>query len=103
MKVHVQNSRIEWFCGEVEQNGNLCQWRQRLVVLIQGKKMELAGPTTSSRLHMMPGQPLILRTGDYMAKIREEVSDNAYQYAMSYEFLFPDGTTRAYIVMGESE
>jgi hypothetical protein len=51
----------------------------------------------------------LLRIGDYKAKLLpEEQRDGdiplgSYEYRRRYEFLFPDGRTRKYTVVGESE
>jgi hypothetical protein len=37
------------------------------------------------------------------AKIAKQISKEAYEYSLTYEFLFPDGQTRQYSLIGESE
>jgi hypothetical protein len=92
--VHVQFSRLTLNCGDVTNGSSICRWMQHLTVLIDGKKYELDGAIKSVDL---------LRVGDYKAKVLKEETKRAYEYSRTYEFLFPDGSTRDYYVAGESE
>jgi hypothetical protein len=103
VNVHVQSSHIKQDCGSVSGGSNFCEWSQHLTVLIDGKKFELVGPTTSKKIHSLPGSTIVLHIGDYKAKALTQVNEHAYEYSMSYEFLFSDGETRKYFVVGESE
>jgi hypothetical protein len=71
----------------------VCSWEQNLTAIIDGKKYELQSGTRVK----------LLRLGDYKAKITKDDSQNAYEYMRTYEFLFPDGQTRQYVVVGEME
>jgi hypothetical protein len=71
--------------------------------LIDGKKIELVGPTTSKKVYSLPGPTSVLRIGDYPAKVVKDNNEHAYEYSSSYELLFPDGETRKYQVVGESQ
>jgi hypothetical protein len=62
--------------------------------VIDGKRYELESARSAASL---------LRLGDYKAKIAKDESTHAYEYNRTYEFLFPDGQTRQYIVVGESQ
>jgi hypothetical protein len=93
ISVHVQSSRIVDFCSDVTQGSNVCSWEQNLTAIIDGKKYELQSGTRVK----------LLRLGDYKAKITKDDSQNAYEYMRTYEFLFPDGQTRQYVVVGEME
>ena len=87
--VHVQSSQLTLNC---ETGG--CSWAQRLAVLIDGKKYELLSAGVETKL---------LRVGDYKARTVKDVTATAYEYGRIYEFLFADGKTRQYTVVGESE
>ncbi len=87
--VHVQSSRITLDCS-----GGLCNWTQELTVLIGGKKYELYAGSV---------QMDVLRVGNYNARIIKDETTRDYEYARTYEFLFADGKTRQYRVIGESE
>lgn len=102
LNVHVQSSRLVLDCGVIN-GGSVCGWDQYLTVLINGRKYELEGPTTSKKIHLLPNPAVVLHTGDYKAKVLKASNDKTYEYSMSYEFLFPDGDTRTYIVVAESE
>ena len=103
--VHVQSSKLIFTCLAVSSN---CGSVQHLTVLIDGKKYDLDSDFVQHvlRLH-------VLRVGDYKARIyvapskwpgfQNNDTPNAYEYRLSYEFLFPDGQTRQYFVVGESE
>lgn len=91
--VHVQSSHLVEFCGDSTNGNSVCSWQQKLTVLIDGKKYELqSGPKVA-----------LLRVGDYKAKIAKDETQRSYEYLRTYEFLFPDGQTREYSVIGETE
>ena len=92
--VHVQSSRLIQQCTDVTNGNSFCVWAQQLTTLIDGKKYELGGRVKVANL---------LRVGDYKAKSARQVPKEAYEYSSTYEFLFPDGQTRQYSVIGESE
>ena len=64
----------------------------RLTVTVDGKKFELGsvGPT-------------LLVPGDYKAKLTRDDHKNTYESYQVYEFLFPDGKTRKYYLVGITE
>ncbi len=70
--------------------------------MVNGRKYELLGPTTNKKIFAVGGT-LVLRTGDYQAKTVKSNDEHPYEYALVYEFLFPDGETRQYYVVSESE
>jgi hypothetical protein len=82
--VHVQSSQV------IETMGNLAQ---RLDVLIDGKKYELQALPAAQ----------VLPVGGYKARIAKDKISPNHEYSREYEFLFADGTTRRYNVVGESE
>ena len=81
INVHVSSSRI---------NG---RGFVTLKVLIDGKKYELEGPDA----------PVAL--GDYKARTLQLKANGAGSYDVRgrYEFLFPDGKTRIYVLVGVME
>jgi hypothetical protein len=91
--VHVQSSQLVEFSGDVTQGSSVSGWQQKLSVIIDGKKYELQSGFKIE----------LLRVGDYKAKITEDETLHSYEYLRTYEFLFPDGQTRQYFVVGESE
>jgi hypothetical protein len=94
--VHVQSSQMTSLCNDTLGHP-YCWMRDRLAVLIDGKKYTLDSKDLPDAL---------LRTGDYKARIVADdtsISLAAYDTSCVYEFLFPDGKTRKYILVGESE
>jgi len=97
--VHVKSSHMNYECDTLIFGHPDCGNRQHLNVIIDGKKYELDGGQRDYLLHV----------GDYKAKILADDSpDNIapegdYEYRLKYEFLFPNGKTRKYLVVGESE
>ncbi len=83
--VHVVSSHI--VTGHESQS-------QDLTVVIDGKRLELEGGAPHLDL---------LRLGDYKAKLLKKDESRAYEYQWVFEFLFPDGKTRDYLVIGEGE
>jgi len=91
---HVTGSR--WVFGPTSSSFALYQ---RLDATIDGKKYELQAYNFSGNIRVIP----ILALGDYKAKLIQDVHKNAYEYSQSYEFLFADGKTRKFLVIGQSE
>ncbi len=87
--VHVQSSSLY----ELVING-FPRLFLRLAVLIDGKKYELEDTSVRSAL---------LRIGDYKAKISHDETTRSFEYQRTYEFLMPNGETRQYIVVAETE
>ena len=84
--VHVQSSRSDCTRGGCT---------QRLTAVIEGKKYRLEAYSQFAFK--------LLRTGDYKAKIVKDSKPVPYEYSRDYEFLFSDGRTRKYSVVGETE
>ncbi len=100
--VHVQASRLVNICtqnyGFLNSGGpgiaTRCGFKQQLNVVINGKKFELISKDDTA---------LVFRSGEYKAKEFLGAAPPAVEYSAAYEFLFPDGTVRRYLVAGESE
>ena len=93
VSIHVHSSQLVYECIS-DVKGATCAFTPRLNVLIGGKKYELEAEKSRNDL---------IRVGDYKAKVVKDDSTSPYEYWRTYEFLFPDGTTRKYDVVGESE
>ncbi len=87
--IHVQSSRLERL---IVNNNSVMM--ERLTVVIDGKKYELSDTSFRNDL---------FRVGDYKATIIKDETDRSYEYQRTYQFLMPDGSTRQYIVVGETE
>jgi hypothetical protein len=83
--VHVSATHIAFFSGHLVQD---------LDVIIGGKKYELISELTVGQL---------LALGDYKARLVKDEHRTIYDSYQLYEFLFPDGKTRKYDVVGEIE
>jgi hypothetical protein len=89
--VHVQSSFLTKECaGDCPMLPGI----QHLIVVIDGKKYELDGA---------PEHPGVLRVGDYKAKLLKQDETRSYEFRWTYEFLFPDGKTRDFLVVSEAE
>lgn len=99
--VHVQSSQLATVCHDAFADTD-CGFSQHLAVVIDGKKYILNSKDFRNAM---------LNLGDYKAKklvARERfpipTADYETSYAtLTYEFLLPDGKTRKYSVVGESE
>jgi hypothetical protein len=102
LTVHVTHSKLVSLGGN-----NWVEFSPRLSAVINGKKVEL---------FEMKIRSAVLHTGDYKARIvRTGESDTksrmgqqadptpAYEDAITYEFLLPDGSKRKFILVGEEE
>ena len=84
IKVHVTSTRI--FSAH--------DYRQlELDVVIDGTKYRLQDNDNG----------YLLAPGDYKAALIEDKHNTAYESLRRYEFLFPDGKTRKFWVVGQSE
>jgi hypothetical protein len=68
---------------------------QSLHVVINGKKFVLEAETQ--------GGHALLVLVDYKAKLVEDKHTSTYESSQTYEFLFPDKTTKKFIVTGQCE
>ncbi len=97
--VHVQSSQLVNACYVILGHVT-CDTRQHLNAVIDGRKYEL---------NCNGDFDVLLRTGDYKARLLPDepragdYQPGNYEYRKQYEFLFPDGKTRKYQVVGESE
>jgi hypothetical protein len=68
--------------------------QQQVSVVIDGKRYELRSEIATSAL---------LALGDYKAKLVQDEHKTAYDSVQVYEFLLPDGKTRKFGVVGQTE
>ena len=87
VKVHVSTSHMV-----VE--GTSIARRQKLNVVIDGKKFELESEISPNAL---------LALGDYKAKLVKDEHRGGYDSDQVYELIFPDGKARQFRVIGQSE
>lgn len=66
----------------------------QLDVTIDGRKYVLQDTSVSYKLIVL---------GDYPARLVKDAHPTAYEYSQTYQLLFPDGKTRDFIVVGQSE
>lgn len=72
-----------------------------ITATIDGKHYQLVGPTSSAR-SFMHGNGLI-NPGDYRGKLSVDEHKTSYESIQQFEILFPDGTTRKFGVIAQSE
>ncbi len=89
VKVHVSSSLYY-----EEPWGKYGQAVLQLHVTIDGKKYVVEDIAGRSRL---------LALGDYPARLIKDVHPTPYKFSQTYKFLFPDGKTRKFVVVGQSE
>jgi hypothetical protein len=68
---------------------------------IDGLHYQLLGPSSSARI-FSHGDGL-LNPGDYHAKLTVDEHKASYESVRQFEIIFPDGTTRKFNVVGQSE
>jgi len=99
---HVQSSQLVTVCHDDLRGRAACGFKQHLTVVMDGRKLEVNSKDDCFA---------VLKTGDYKARLlggpqqAPVDSPGAYEtlYARTYEFLFSDGKTRKYTVVGVSE
>ncbi len=74
---------------------------QILTVAIGGKHYELYGGTSSAKAYMHGNG--LLNPGDYRARLKVDEHKTPFESIQSYEVLLPDGTTRIFEVIAQSE
>jgi hypothetical protein len=84
--IHVSATRMVLERNSIASN-------QELNVVIDGKKYELRSPSVNA----------LLALGDYKAKLVKDDHRTTYDSYQVYEFLFPDGKTRKFDVVGQFE
>jgi len=67
----------------------------------EGKHYQLQGPTSSAKA-FMHGNGL-LNPGDYHCKLSTDEHKTSYESLQVFEILLPDGTTRKFAVIAQSE
>ena len=93
LNIHVSESRIGTVCGPVFNTS--CDSLQELSVLIDGAKYELESKTVLTKG--------IVALGDYKAKLVKDQQKPTHEFNRTYELMFPDGSTRQFIVTGQVE
>ncbi len=92
--INVHVTRSQWN----DQNHSLAYGMtyQTLNVVIGGKKFKLEAARSSDRSE-------VLKIGDYKAALETTMYDTACEISETYVFLLPNGKTRKFAVVGESE
>jgi hypothetical protein len=85
LTIHVSQSRI----GTGRAN------TQELCVLVDGAKYEM-----ESLSNLPKG---IVALGDYKAKLVKDQQKPTHEFNRTYELMFPDGSTREFVVTGQVE
>ncbi len=97
--VHVSASR---YTGGIFAGAILSDLQSEILTATVGNRhYELQGPTSSSR-SFMHGNGLI-DPGDYHARFTQDEHKTSYESLQQFEILFPDGTTRRFGVIEQSE
>ncbi|HYG97841.1 MAG TPA: hypothetical protein VD837_01830 [Terriglobales bacterium] len=98
--VRIVSSRLEPLCGRALGGDSACLGPQRLSVVIDGKKYELAGGSYRANGGSNKG---LLVLGTYKARVVREEQKSQFEFFRDYEFLLPDKTTRPFTLVGISE
>lgn len=72
-----------------------------LTATIKGMHYQLVGPTSSGKLYSHANG--LINPGDYRARLTVDEHKSSYESMQQYEILFPDGTTRKFSVVAQSE
>ena len=67
---------------------------------INGKHYQLYGRTSSAHAKCCNG---LINPGDYRARLSKDEHRTSYESSQEFEILFPDGTTRNFEVIAQSE
>jgi hypothetical protein len=100
--VHVSASRYAQMVGASGAsaiNPNLLS--EVLTATVGNRHYKLLGPTSSAKA-FMHGNGLI-DPGDYHARLTQDEHKTSYESAQQFEILLPDGATRRFTVIEQSE
>jgi hypothetical protein len=93
--IHVSESRIGTVCSRVNKGDSNCDSAQRILGLIDGAKYELESKTVFPKG--------IVALGDYKAKLIKDQQKPTHEFNRTYSLMFPDGSTRDFVVTGQVE
>jgi hypothetical protein len=74
---------------------------QTLTATIAGKHYQLLGPCSSAKIYSHPNG--LINPGDYHARLSMDEHKTSYESLQQFEILLPDGTTRRFSVIAQSE
>ncbi len=94
IKVHVAASHIGTDCG-VTKGDSSCKSVQQVTVTIDGAHYELQSETFFPKG--------IVALGDYQAKLTDDQQKPTQEFTRTYDLMFPDGSTRKFRVIGQTE
>jgi hypothetical protein len=92
--VHVLESHIGLSC-DTNKGTSTCKSTQVLTAQVEGKKYQLQSETFFSKG--------LVALGDYSAKLGDHKEKPTGEFTRSYSLMFPDGSTRTFNVIGQSE
>lgn len=92
--VHVLESHIGLSCNTTKGTSS-CKSTQVLTAQVEGKKFELESETFFSKG--------LVALGDYQAKLGDHKEKPTGEFTRSYDLMFPDGSTRTFNVIGQTE
>ena len=75
---------------------------QIITVTIGSQHLQMIGPTSSRKVYSGEGDGL-LNPGDYPARLTKDTHRGSYQSIQEFEIQMPDGTSRKFDVIGQSE
>jgi hypothetical protein len=81
--------------------GRIDESSEIVTATIDGKHYQLLGPTSTPYVGKCCHG--LLNPGDYHAKLVKDEHKTAYESLQEFEILFPDGTTRRFQVISQSE
>lgn len=94
VKIHVSASHIGYDCG-VANGDSSCRSVQQVSATIDGAKYELESETFFPKG--------VVALGDYQAKLVSDEQKPTHEFSRVYDLMFPDGSTRKFRVMGQTE
>lgn len=97
LAVHVESSDYSLNCSQ-----SACFGVQKLKVTLDGKKYILVSED-STLVNGINARPLVLKNGDYAARIATDEAEDAGEYHRVIEIQVAEGVIKRYTVIGESE
>ena len=98
LAVHISGSAYDPFSIDRTSAANMPS--EIVTVTLNGKHYQLLGPTYSAHTKCCDG---LINPGDYHARWSTDEHKTSYESLQELEILFPDGATRRFSVIAQSE
>jgi hypothetical protein len=98
LAVHISASA---YIPSLDYSSRAVLWNEVVTATIDGRHYQLFGPTSDPHIEACCNG--LINPGDYRAKLTKDEHATSYESRQTFEILFPDGSTRPFQVIAQSE